>query len=455
MSTSTSLIDSIRVTMRRHRMPEPPARILVGLSGGADSVALLLLLLEMGFDVVAAHCNFHLRGEESRRDAEFVKQLCTGRGIPLHTTDFRTADEARRRGISIEMAARELRYGWFDRLLHETGAAAVAVAHHSDDADETLLLNLIRGCGVRGLTGMPYVNGRVIRPLLDVPRSALTDYLAVRRQSFVTDSTNADTSIRRNMVRHRLIPLMEQLNPGLHTTLARLRQHMREADVLTRESIDRHRAALVRPRRDGIELSLEAWRKASAPLTLLNAILGDYGFTASDVEMIGGRLGSRTGALFESPTHDAVIHRDRLIVARRRPEVSPTPLAIGATWTSAGRSLHVTMQPAGPLSSIPREAHCACLDADCVRGPIYIRSVQAGDCFVPFGMRGHKLVSDYLTDRGRTLIDKRQALVVCDDEGILWLVGERPDCRAAVTSATRRWLLLRLESDMPDFSGQE
>lgn len=447
MSASASLIATIRTTVRRHAMPEPPARLVVGLSGGADSVALLLLLCEMGYDVVAAHCNFHLRGKESQRDAAFVASLCARRGIVLHSVDFATEEVARERGISIEMAARDLRYAWFDTLCRETGAVAVAVAHHSDDADETLLLNLVRGCGVRGLCGMPYVNGRVIRPLLDLPRPALTAYLAACRQPFVTDSSNADTSIRRNLVRHRLIPLLEKMNPGIRATLSRMRQHMREAATLTQEAVDRHRAELVRPRRDGIDLSLAALRAEPAPQTLLTDILGRYGFPPSDVEMIGARLGSRTGALFENATHQAVIHRDHLIVARRLPQVRQTPLTPGTTWTGAGRRLHLSLVPAGPLSEVPRDPLQACLDADRIQGTIYIRSVRTGDRFAPYGMKGHKLVSDYLTDRGRTLIDKRQALVVCDDAGILWLVGERPDRRAAVAPDCSQWLLLRMEWD--------
>ena len=201
--------------------------LLVALSGGADSVALLRVLLYLGYKCTAAHCNFHLRGEESNRDEEFCIALCRELDVELHVIHFDTVGYAKEQGISIEMAARELRYIWFEELCNECGYTHVAVAHHRDDSVETLLLNLVRGTGIAGLTGIRPVNGRVVRPMLNVSRADIVDYLRVLGQKFVTDSTNLQDEYVRNKIRHRLIPLMEELNPsvkeGLAATATRLR----------------------------------------------------------------------------------------------------------------------------------------------------------------------------------------------------------------------------------------
>ena len=203
---------------------------IVGLSGGADSVALLLGLLEAGQAVEAAHCNFHLRGAESDGDEAFVRELCAQLGVVLHCVDFDTMDYARRNKVSIEMAARELRYDYFERLRLERGAATIAVAHHRDDNVETLLLHLVRGSGLRGLCGMRLRNGYVVRPMLNIPRLEVERYLAERNQPYRTDSTNVDTRYRRNKVRHELLPLLRQLNPNIEATLEATMQRLTEAE---------------------------------------------------------------------------------------------------------------------------------------------------------------------------------------------------------------------------------
>ena len=427
-------------------LPEKPARILVGLSGGADSVALLLLLREAGYEVEAAHCNFQLRGEESERDEQFVVRLCEQKQVRLHRIRFDTQQEAHRRGVSIEMAARDLRYTWFEALRQERGAAAIAVAHHQDDANETLLLNLVRGCGIHGLTGMPAVNGHIVRPLLGATRAEILRYLAERGQAYVTDSTNAETLYKRNLVRHELLPLLERLNPSIRETLTAMRQRMAETTALYDKALAAEAAALFRPQANGGDIAIAALLHSCAPQSILTHLLGRYGFTPAQSAMIFGQLDSRTGACFDSPTHWAAIHRGQLEVRKRWPRIAPTPQPCPGTWQDADRCLRIAQGPAGPLSAIPRQPHVACLDADRTNGPIYIRSVEAGDRFTPLGMKGSKLVSDFLTNAHCSVIDKRHALVVCDDSGILWLVGHRPDQRAACTAATQTWLLLETYS---------
>lgn len=216
----------------QERLLEAGGKAIVALSGGADSVALLLLLTELGYACEAAHCNFHLRGEESDRDEQFVRHLCEKRNIALHVVHFDTTQHAANRHISIEMAARELRYQWFETLRQELGADAVAVAHHADDSVETFLLNLMRGTGINGLRGIRPRNGRIVRPLLCLTRDDLLHYLDRQGQSYVTDSTNLQDEYTRNKIRLNLLPLMQEINPSVRRSILRTAAHLDEAATL-------------------------------------------------------------------------------------------------------------------------------------------------------------------------------------------------------------------------------
>ena len=208
------------------RLFGPSSKLLVALSGGADSVALLRVLVELGYTCEAAHCNFHLRGEESDRDEAFVRQLCEQLSVPLHVTHFDTQAHAREHQQSIEMAARELRYGWFQELVKQRKLNAIVVGHHRDDHVETLLINLIRGTGINGLTGIPAENGWVRRPLLNVSREQILDYLDHLGQPFVTDSTNLEDEYLRNKIRLNLLRMLEDLNPSIRETLSDSISHL-------------------------------------------------------------------------------------------------------------------------------------------------------------------------------------------------------------------------------------
>ena len=212
-------------------------KVLVALSGGADSVALLRVLHALGYQCECAHCNFHLRGEESNRDEAFVQQLCQKFDIPLHVTHFDTTDYAHTKRISIEMAARELRYQWFETLRQSIGASVIAVAHHRDDSVETFLLNLIRGTGINGLKGIAPKNGYVVRPLLQESRENILDYLQHLNQEYVTDSTNLQDEYMRNKIRLNLLPLMKELNPSVSESIAATTERLADAALIYNKEI--------------------------------------------------------------------------------------------------------------------------------------------------------------------------------------------------------------------------
>lgn len=435
------MLNLVRKTLQEKCRLDRKMRYLVALSGGADSVALLRILLEENYEVEAAHCHFHLRGEESDRDAAFCQSLCHALGVNLHLCHFDTLAEAGKHGESIEMAARRLRYRWFGDLCEKYGFEAVCVAHHGDDDVETLLLNLVRGTGIHGLTGMAYRRDKVVRPLLDVSRQDIVDYLHSIGQEYVEDSTNADTKYKRNLVRHEVIPLLKRLNPSVVRTL---RMDMRKLDA-ARETYDYISSRLIPdyadPMPHGYAFPLERMRMKA----LYDAWGKQFGFSEADVLSLyhrGGRLTER--AMFVSPGYLAALYRDRLEVVRKPPVFSPVPLAEGREISLPdGGKLDCRIFPHDALETLPRVKNRVALDADKVKGTLRYRLIKEGDRFCPFGMKGSKKVSDYLTDCKFSRLQRLWKGVVEDEAGILWLAGERPDRRAAVVPQTRRILLLR------------
>lgn len=423
---------------------------LIALSGGADSVALLLKMLESGRVAAAAHCHFGLRGAESDRDEAFVRLLCDQRGVRLHVRHFDTIAEARRSGESIETTARRLRYEWFDTLCRTEGYGAVAVAHHVEDQAETILLNLVRGTGLRGLIGMTHPRSGVVRPLLAMTKAEILDYLDREGQSYVTDSTNTDTRYRRNYVRHEVLPRLEKLNPRVCRTLYDTSLRLSEVETIYRIGLDALRARLVTALPDGLCLDADGVNQSSACLTLLHEWLAPYGFGPAQIADMptlrtGGLIESEAPAPVDGATYLFTRTTDRYEVRRRPHPLStdvPVPAVDGLFLTTSRYRLGVKYLSRADLSVIPRENTCCVLDADRTQGGLFVRSVRPGDRFAPFGMSGTRLVSDYLTDRHRSRIDKMGALCVCDAGGIVWLINERPVRHTAVTDGTQRLILL-------------
>lgn len=438
----TSLPARVSAYIRRHDLLADGDAVLVALSGGADSVALLLCMQALGYDVRAAHVNFHLRGAASDADERFVRELCRRRGVQLFTRHFDTAAEARRTGESIEMAARRLRYDWFAELLKAGTARRVAVAHHREDNTETFFLNLLRGAGLHGLTAMAPRRGDVIRPLLATSRAEIEQYLNEEGQDYVTDETNYDVAYRRNNLRHAVLPRLRAINPSFDATLAQTLAALREADTVLHDETANY-LALHRLWRGVVATwSATALLGYAAPRTLLHALLAPYGFTSAQQRDIREALYHTTGQLFRSTTHSVCLYRDTLQLCPTPRRVEALRIKIGANLLPGGRLLSAEISDE---TAISRDPDSATLDARRIVGDLFVRSVGRGDRFAPFGLRGTKLISDYLTDRHRSRLEREAALLLCDDAGPLWLLGERPDRRAAVNADTTRTLRLKLQ----------
>lgn len=413
-------------------------KTLIALSGGADSVALLVALQKLGYECEAMHCNFHLRGEESMRDEEFVRTLCEKRGVKLIVADFDTKKYAAEKGISIEMAARELRYKAFEKHRKEIGAKSIAVAHHRDDSAETMLLNLIRGTGIKGLHGIQPRNGHIVRPLLCVGRNDIMEYLEKRGEGYVTDSTNLETDFTRNKIRLQIMPLLQEINPSIAITLAQTAERISEVEKIytkaTEEGVERVKKGNI------IDIGL--LKQELSPQALLHEIVQPLGFNSAQTNDILQATDAESGRTFESNEWRIVKDRTTLIIApKANSQILVTIPGDGCLKTTHGTLICATKEYHG---IIERKKDIATIDLDKVQLPLTLRNKREGDRFTPFGMRGSKLVSDYLTDRKTSLLEKEQQLVVTDaTERILWVVGERPAAQCAVDEKTKK--ILRLE----------
>ncbi len=380
----------------------PKGRTAVAVSGGADSVALLRLLLDAGADLVALHCNFHLRGEESDRDERFVSDLCKRLGVELHVEHFDTLTYSHERGISTEMAARELRYEWFERMLAQLHCDQIAVAHHSQDQAETVLLNLLRGTGLRGLVGMRHRNGHIVRPLLHVSKQDILDYLSGIGQDYMEDSTNAERDALRNRLRLDVIPLLRDINP-------KAVEHICNMAELVASYLDT-------PPEGGYTLhSLHEW-------------LQPYGFNSAQIRAVLREMNGPSGAIYESPTHRLLRDRGKLLLTEKGQADLP----------ALRQCLMETSAPLDFLKEHPLTPDHAYLDADLLSLPLRHRLCQTGDRFHPFGMKGSRLVSDFLTDLKVNRFEKERQTVLLSGTDIVWVVGRRTDDRYRVTSVTRR-----------------
>lgn len=429
--------NKVAAFISQHHLLDAGEKHLVALSGGADSVALLLVLRRLGYTVEAVHCNFHLRGDESDRDEQFVRSLCEKEDISLHLAHFDTKTYAELHQVSIEMAARELRYRYFEQLRQDIGACEVCVAHHQDDAVETLLINLVRGTGVHGLTGMRPRNGHIVRPLLCVSRAEIVSYLDAVGQPYVTDSSNLVPDVVRNKLRLQVLPLLYEINPAASVNIVKTAHRMAEVERVFDSSVQ---AAMSEHFKDDV-IAVKDILDYPAPECLLHALLSPYAFTPAQVEQVFANLSAPSGRIFQSPTHEAAIDRGRLIIEERH---QPLPiLRIPEPGIYHYADLQKFRFEMSDQVQISKSPDCASLDADKVRFPLTIRPVQSGDRFQPFGMKGTRLVSDYLTDRKRSVFEKRRQLVVTDADGhIIWLVGERTDQRFCIEPTTRRMLLI-------------
>jgi len=436
------LLQGFRKYSGHHGLILQGDRILVGISGGPDSMALTDLLIREEVPLVLAHCNFSLRGEESEEDERFVREFASSKGILLETKIFQTHEHATSKGISIEMAARELRYGWFEELRVSHGCTKIAVGHHRDDSIETSLMNLIRGTGLRGLAGIRPVNGVVIRPLLFTGRNEIRRYLNWRNIAFREDSSNRDDRFIRNRIRNHLIPFFEGINPGFRKNLMFEQQLYSSIQGMIEEEVESFTREARTIRGNTIHFATDLLLNNSKSPVILFEILRSYGFNSSQIEKVNRAVNGQPGKRFRSPGHELVVGRNELLI---RPLSAETVRSLyldpsdPGSFEEAGLTAEAVDNPGGPV----REQGIACLDHDLLEFPLLLRRWRPGDAFCPLGMSGKKKISDFLIDQKLDPFEKEVVRVLISGDRIAWVEGLRTDHRFRITKNTRKMLIIR------------
>ncbi|WP_297907147.1 tRNA lysidine(34) synthetase TilS [uncultured Parabacteroides sp.] len=434
------MIHTIRLYIEKYQLLSEDRPVLVGLSGGADSVALLGVLVRLGYPCIALHCNFHLRGEESGRDETFARKFAESLEVPFHKIDFDTVSYAGEKRVSIEMAARELRYAWFEKMRERLGGQAIAVAHHRDDSVETVLMNLVRGTGIRGMGGIRPRNGFIVRPLLCVGREDILTWLTDRGYVYMTDSSNLSDAYTRNFIRLNVLPLLEKINPSVRNTIARSAEHLSAVEALYIYVLEQARKEVVV---SDNRLSIGALMRFPAPETILYELLKGYGFTRLVSEEIFVALSKESGKLFYSSTHRLLKDRDDLwIVPLEKKEertfvLDPEKGIYHEPIELSFRKLVITID-----FPIEKNKRIAYLDYDKLDFPLTLRTWKEGDWFIPFGMKGRKKLSDYFSDHKFSRIQKERIWLLCCGDAIVWVVGERIDNRFRIDKSTKRALIV-------------
>lgn len=444
------LLDKVASYINLHRLMQVDKLYLVALSGGRDSVALLLILRELGYHIEAVHCNFMLRGEESMRDERFCRDLCKRLDIPFHTIHFDTRSYASLHKLSIEMAARDLRYAHFDSLCRDIHADGVCVAHHMDDSVETIFLNLLRGTGIHGLTGISPRRDNIIRPLLDVRRNELEAYLAFHNQDYVDDSTNFVPDVNRNRLRLSVFPLLQEINPAFVENISRCANYLHEVEDIYNRAVDHDIAEAMVKIDDDAELRIIKQRVHHE--SVLFKAFSPYGFNPQQVNEIYRIIVNdsfSSGRRFLSPLYELSIERETLEVFRRDREAFE-PLKIpeqGTYIISNGHRLRLASRIESTESRWKKMPTSVSVDAEKLSFPLTLRPVVQGDRFHPLGMKGSKLLSDFMTDQKMSYREKSKQLVLTNADGtIIWVVGRRIDHRFRITPSTTQvmdleWLI--------------
>ncbi len=413
---------------------------LVALSGGADSVSLLRCLYALGYHIEAVHCNFHLRGEESICDENFCKELCKKINIRLHLTHFNTVTYAQTHKVSIEMAARDLRYCYFNELIDTCHAAGICVGHHKEDSVETILINLVRSTGIHGLTGISPKNGKIFRPLLCVSKKEIISYLDSLQQHYVTDSTNLVADVQRNKMRLEVIPNLEKVTPAAQQNILKTAERL--SSIV--ELLDTYMAEHAQWKQKKQYLSFPI-----AQITneyILWYLLKNYQFTPAQTEQIYNNLHGESGKVWASATHQLLFDREEILLAphsvftTQQIEVQK----IGTYSYNSSIELNISLEHNNDNFHIIKDKKFAFLDASCVRFPLTIRPNTIGDRFQPFGMKGTKMLSDYMTNHKMSVFDKHLQLVVTDaNNQILWVVNDRIADWCKITNKTSK--ILKIE----------
>jgi len=426
-------------------------KILVALSGGADSMVLLDMLVESKYNCGIAHCNFQLRGEESDKDEQFVTKVAKKYDLPLFVIRFETEKFAKENGISIEMAARELRYNWFDKICKQNIYNFIATAHHKNDSAETFLMNIARGTGIKGLTGIPLKNNNIVRPLMFADKTEVLEYAKKNKIKFCTDKTNLQSVYSRNKVRNKIIPLFEEINSAFMQNIYQNIDRFKEIQHIYDAEIYRKKVICLKETENGAIINLENLKNISPIRTYLFEFLRPYNFSNQIIDDIILSISGISGKQFISSTHRLIKDRNQFIISKINPKIENQNYKIEnyRTGIFIGKGkidelkLSIEKKTITPDFEINKNKNFAYLDLDKIKFPLTLRKWESGDYFYPFGMKKKKKLSDFFIDQKLSLVKKENTWILLSDNQIIWVVGYRVDNRFCITSATKNILIIK------------
>lgn len=438
------MLSQVQNYIDHNKLFKPKQRLLIALSSGIDSVACLNVLHRLEYSCGIAHCNFQLRGQESREDAIFARKLADTYGCDFHLEEFDTNAYAKRKRISTQMAARELRYSWFEKIRSDKGYDCIVLAHHADDSIESLLINLCRGTGLRGLTGMQAATGYLRRPLLSCTRSQISEYVQTEKLSYREDSSNLKTDYTRNRIRHNIIPELKVINPSFQQTMlsnmAHFNQEQKVLDKLFSDILDR----VIHQQDKEILINLNELQKIAVPEWFLFHYLSGFGFNSYQAREVLENHSNQPGSIYFSTSHQLVVDRENLFL---------TPLQQKENrnyWVPEGCDsildpLHLLFKEMDSRNfQIKSDPSIAQLDRDKLQFPLHIRRWKTGDAFYPLGMRNQKKLSDFFIDSKIPRHRKESVWILCSGQDIVWVIGYRIDDRFKINPDTRTILELHL-----------
>lgn len=432
------MVDRFRKFIKQKHLCLESDKILVAVSGGVDSVILFDLFLKNGFSVGLAHCNFGLRAEESDGDELFVKNLAKERSVPYFIEHFDTEKMAADERISIQMAARELRYNWFEEVMTREGYNYIATGHNFNDSVETVVFNLIKGTGLKGLTGISAKKGKVIRPLLFASREEIEVYASENDLAFRTDSSNSSLKYHRNYIRHKILPGFKNVNPGFDVTIKNTIHRLAGIQDFVIDWLESERTSYMYEDGKDIYLKKDFFSKISGPAILFE-VIGIYGFNYDQCESICKSIGNATGKIFSSEEYTLNIDREHLIISTKEDIGEKFEISHKDKLLVTDRfNLAFEILETKPV--LDSDRHIAYLDMDKLSYPLVLRSWNKGDWFIPLGMKGKKKLSDFMIDKKIPLNLKKRIMVLLTNDSIAWVAGHRLDDRFKISSKTKRFL---------------
>jgi tRNA(Ile)-lysidine synthase len=431
------MLEKFKAYVQDKKLFTPDEKVILAVSGGIDSVVMCNLFYQANFPFAIAHCNFGLRGEESDEDELFVKKLAKKYKVPFYIDHFEAAAFAEKEKISIQMAARTLRYEWFYHLAESEGYPYIATAHHLSDSVETLLLNITRGTGIAGLHGIQPKVKRLIRPLLFADKEEIYAYIVENQLAWREDSSNQSIKYQRNLIRHEVIPLLKKINPSLESTMEQTIERLTAVEQIFQAEVERVRKQVVRKQGDVEYLDFTLLQQEAEPLIKLYELIKDTHFSYTQVQDIWQVLEAEPGRRFESPTHTLVKDRTELIITPKQVHqfISATIAENQDFFSNDSLELHF-QEVAAKNFTIPTDAHVACLDKQLIQFPLKLRRWKQGDWFCPLGMNKKKKLSDFLIDVKIPLNLKSKIWVLTSNGSIVWIIGQRIDNRFKITEKT-------------------